>query len=236
MKKAKREGKRPRRKDSKGINIKISNRLINTVQQSQKKHRVSNRRAGTFSMPGFTPMNPFPNPGPQLVYGTSDSFSGLASGTQLASNTAKAIEYAQDKANDYGQSTPITGLRTGEAMMGTMDGRSISKANIRIKREDFMRAMDQAERSRGSNRRMKSEAPNTPFYSARSGSGSVSGARTGSGSDSGMPPLEFYTTSKRPPSVSASSSSSGSSSSRTATPEPRRGNRDRRQRIIFTPN
>lgn len=128
MKKAKRPSKRSRKAGGKGININISNRLINTVQQLKNRARLIPRKA-TISIPGYTPINPFPNPGAGLVYGSSDSFSGLQSGTQLARNVGAAIYEANDQADDVGQSVPVTGLKDG-TQAGSFSGRPIPTRNF----------------------------------------------------------------------------------------------------------
>jgi len=118
MKKTKRV-KRIRGRRTPGINIKISNRLSGITQSLKSRTRLIPRKA-TVSVPGYTPMTPFPNPGSNLVLGTADSFSGLQSGTQLARDTAKVIDLVNQNIDDAGDTVPVFKLKN--SVKGSLSG------------------------------------------------------------------------------------------------------------------
>jgi len=83
---------------------------------------LASSRGGSFSIPGFAPINAFPYPGISL--GNTSQMYGLLTGSNLADLAAANIYRVQDKKDDVASGIGVTGLNP--ASRGNASGRNIN--------------------------------------------------------------------------------------------------------------
>ena len=83
---------------------------------------IASSRGGTFTMPGFAPVNAFPYPG--IMKGNASQIDGLLPGSGRVDMVAANIYRVQDRRDDVASGLGVTGLNS--ASKGNASGRSIN--------------------------------------------------------------------------------------------------------------